>query len=403
VTKAVIISNGLDTNGQNARFVRAAQKHGDHPAILNALAIGQIDPGGVVGRLRIAADKHPEAGLTIRSYHRHQQYFEFPGGQLWDRRSQGEIRLYAREADVIHFNNSDIAARTFDLYQKPLLLHHHGSMFRNNPQRMLDIAAHRKMIQAVSTIDLQRPAPEKLYWLPTAYDVAALRTFGLLNDRSPDGRIRIVHCPTNRALKHTDLFLQAVSELLDEGLPIDLVMVENQTNEVAMAEKAKADIVYDQLMFGYGCNSVEAWAMGKPVIAGADDWTLRRMRSLWGGLPFQPATSHSLKGVIRKMVQSADMRDEAAQRGVAHVLKYHDELPALEILAQLYRDAITLRHKPRIHGKGVLFQSRKRALMVDGQRIEFNGGQAVVTDEVVVERLRRTIKQRPLFGVEEVA
>ena len=87
-----------------------------------------------------------------------------------------------------------------------------------------------------------------------------------------------------------------------------------------------------------------------------------------------------------------------------HVLRYHDELPALERLAELYHDAMKLRNQPRIQGKGVLFASRtKKRLTVDGQDVEFRDGQALVTDVEVVKVLRRTVKQRPMYGVEEVA
>src|SRR6185369_446611 len=106
---------------------------------------------------------------------------------------------------------------------------------------------------------------------------------------------RIVHAPTNRTLKHTDLFLEAVRQLTEEGLPIDLDLIEGQTHSECMARKAQADIVFDQLAFGYGCNAVEAWGMGIPVIAGAEDqWVLNRMDQEWGGLPFMLATTQNL-------------------------------------------------------------------------------------------------------------
>src|SRR6185369_9466577 len=156
-----------------------------------------------------------------------------------------------------------------------------------------------------------------------------------------DGRVRIVHAPTNRTLKHTDLFLEAVRQLTEEGLPIDLDLIEGQTWAETMRRKAQADIVFDQLAFGYGCNAVEAWGMGIPVIAGAEDpWVIQRMSDLWGYVPFYEAGAASLKASVKRMVESADLRARAAEEGLNHVRTYHDEKPALAILADLYEQAI---------------------------------------------------------------
>ena len=416
MTDVLILSNALDTNGQNARYVRAAEKYGDDVRVINALAIGNVDPGGVVARLQEAAKGHPEVGLKIRSAHKQDQYFRFEGDLRWGHDApagqRAEVRQLAHLADVIHLNNSERGLFELGMARdkKPALLHHHGTLFRNNTRRMLDVARAQRMVQAVSTIDLQRPDPDILHWLPTAYDIDALQKLGKA-DRKAD-RVRIGHFPTNRELKYTNLFVKAIRELQEEGLPVDLVPGEFLTEDKdwlprwtwaeTMAAKADCDILYDQLNYGYGCNSVEAWGMGIPVIAGADHWTIRRMADLWGTLPFVAAQPMSLKGVIRKMVKSEQMRKDAAAVGLAHVRKYHDELPALEILAQLYRDAMNVRKKPRIQGKGVLFSSSKMKRMhIDGQEIHFVDGVATVTDAKVVEGLRIRARTRPMLGIKE--
>lgn len=396
---AFILSYALDTNGQNARFVAASRKHGD--GILRALAVGNSDPAGVVARFQQAAAKTDN--LRIRSAHRTSAYFEFPGDIEWTQRTEQEIRRLANEADVIHLNNSAMAVRKLRIKPKPMLLHHHGSMFRGNPERMLQVAQHHRMVQAVSTVDLLQHAEDGvLHWLPTAYDIDALQA--LRNERRDADTVRVVHCPTNRALKGTDAFLAAVDDLTAEGLPIEVVMVEGQTHAEAMAVKATADVVFDQVTLGYGCNSVEAWGMGIPVISGGEPWTIDKMRKLWGTTPFYSATRKTLKQKLRAMVLSRELRAEYAQRGLEHVRKYHDERPALATLAELYVMSIKARERPRIQGKSVQFMSaRKMVRHVDGVAVDFSTGVATVTDVDVVEKLRRTIKRRPLFGIDEVA
>jgi hypothetical protein len=400
----MILSYGQDTNGGNYRMQQAAAKHGEAESVINALAIGASDPAGVVGRYQIAAEKL--GGLRIRSAHRAMAYFDFPTDMTWDRHTEPKIRQLAEAADVIHLNNSWTAYVRFHL-RKPAVLHHHGSMFRKDPDRAFAMAKQHRMIQAVSTIDLQQPDPSQLHWLPTAYDVDWLQAYAAENRREPDGRIRIVHCPTNREYKHTAVLEAAVKELQAERLKVDLVIVENVTWAESLAAKAKADIVFDQLLWGYGCNGVEAWGMGIPVISGAEEWTLSRMAQEFPAVPFEEANERTFKDVLRAMVKSADLREDAAQRGLAHVRKYHDELPALTRLAELYAKAIKHHTRVLIPSKAdsVTFRNSKGKLVYDdeGNRIVFHDGLVKVSDPFVIERLRGLSKGRPSYGIEEVA
>jgi hypothetical protein len=404
------MSHGQDTNGQNARYGRASAKWGADPDVLKALAIGKDDPGGVVGRYQLAAEKF--GTLSIKSVHRVEHYFDWQDPSiLWTRENQAEIRALVDEADIIHLNNSYMAVMRFHV-RKPMLLHHHGSLFRNNPQHMLDTAKHHRMLQAVSTIDLTRPAPKLLHWLPTAYDIDALAAFArkreVLKHRiRPDGRIRIVSAPTNRELKSTEQLIVAVKHLQAEGLPIDLELIEGRTNLEVLTAKATADIVFDQTMFGYGCNAVEAWGMGVPVIAGADPWTLDAMRKEWGrgGLPFYSATDATIIDAIRDLATSKDLRDEFGARGLAHVRKYHDEKPALERLAELYGMAIKHYSEARnAKVEAVTFRNPKgRPIYADDKRLEWQDGTLTTDDPYIISRLRKYAQTRPNFGIEEVA
>lgn len=340
--EALILGYALDTNGGNARFVHAAERWGTDPDVLKVFAVGRYDPAGVVGRFQLAAEKTDS--LRIRSAHRSEAYFEFPRDILWDRSTDQLVRTLAKEADVIHLNNSWKAYRQLRL-RTPGLLHHHGSLFRSNPAALLSVARALHFVQAVSTIDLQRVAPDVLHWLPTAYDIDALGAFGAAHRRTPDGRIRVVSAPTNRMWKSTDALEAAVTLVQAEGLPVDLVLVEGRTWAECMAMKATADIYFDQVILGYGCNAIEAWGMGVPVIAGADAWTLDRMRSEFP-LPFHEATPDTIAASIRALARSADLRADYAARGMAHVRRFHDEKPALARLAELYVQAMAEYERP---------------------------------------------------------
>src|SRR5690606_27554167 len=125
----------------------------------------------------------------------------------------------------------------------------------------------------------------------------------------------------------------AVRQLQAEGLPVELVLVEGRTWAECLTVKATADIYFDQVLLGYGCNAIEAWGMGIPVVAGADEWTLAQMRKEWNlgkrPMPFHEATEATIADALRELVQSPDLRAEVAKRGHAHAQKYHAERPAL--------------------------------------------------------------------------
>jgi hypothetical protein len=418
--KALIVGTALDTNGQNARFVEAAKRWGDDPDVLKALVVGKYDPADVGGRFREAAAKH--GGLAIRSAHASEAYFEFPADIRWMPRRHGHpnnalVQQLADECDVIHLNNSHHAYNRLRMHRlrKPALLHHHGTLFRNHPDGLLLAARQFHMLQCVSTIDLQRRAPDLLHWLPTAYDLDAMARIREEHRRPDDGKVRIVSCPTNREIKSTDALEAAVSQLQAEGLPVELVIVTGRPWAEALAVKATADIYFDQVGLGYGCNAVEAWGMGIPVIAGADEWVLARMRKEWNlrgnaPLPFFPATETTIGDAIRALVQGGpDYREEWADTGYRHAATYHAEKPALARLAELY--AMAIQKKQHAEESGAVweqhlpgvFRSENPDLRVRiaSRHVQFVDGIARVDDPEVARRIRN-LAARASTGITEV-
>lgn len=79
--------------------------------------------------------------------------------------------------------------------------------------------------------------------------------------------LRILHAPNHRAIKGTQFFIDAVNELVAEGLDIELIILERLPNDKVREVMATVDIVADQLIIGwYGMFALEAMAMEKPVL-----------------------------------------------------------------------------------------------------------------------------------------
>lgn len=76
------------------------------------------------------------------------------------------------------------------------------------------------------------------------------------------------HAPTSRSIKGTNLLLDAISQLEDQGIAINLKLIENKSHAEAVELYKEVDVFVDQLYAGwYGAVAVELMALGKPVIA----------------------------------------------------------------------------------------------------------------------------------------
>lgn len=310
------------------------------------------DPNGEALRFKAAAERH--GGALIRAVTRSTHSFKRLPVDVLLAGNGGAIERLWEAADVIHLNNRPEAYDRFDGGRgKPVLLHHHGAKFRTDPDAMLTLAARRGWTQAASTLDLVEIAPDAITWLPTAYDLSALATLRRQHRRPEDGLVRIAHAPTFRTLKSTKVLERAVAQLQGEGLPLELDVIEGVSWAECLRRKAAADLFVDQLLLGYGCNAIEAWGMGLPVVAGVDPeraaWmnhpipatTRARMLAEFGGaLPFYEASEDTLVDALRALVTDPGLRDEFALRGLEHVAAFHGQLVSLERLVALYRQVL---------------------------------------------------------------
>lgn len=378
------------------------------------MSAGQ-DLAGIGYRYHVAAEKQ---GKDYRSVMRTHTYLDYPVDIYWQRQD-AEIRALFKEADVIHLNGSTQPYTLLGGPQqgKPAILEHHGTAFRGYPGPIIAEGHSRHLIQAVSTIDLLHASPELLSWLPAPYDLPALKKLGKANRRPADGRVLVATAPTARGIKSTELLIQAVAELAAEGLPVDLDVIENLSWAECLKRKARADIFFDQVILGYGCNAIEAWGMGIPVIAGADEWTLGEMyKTFDGAMPFYAATTGTIKAAVAYLSGSADARAEWASVGLTHALRWHGEKPALARAEELYEKAVAemagvaLRQRVQVEGgdvrpgPGVFYSPTYRALMVhfrDAQ-FKFAGGYLVLDDPYAAGLFRAYLESYSDKGIVEL-
>lgn len=141
-------------------------------------------------------------------------------------------------------------------------------------------------------------------------------------------KLRILHAPNHRAIKGTRYFTDAINELVDEGMNIELVILERVPNEQIRRIMASVDVVADQLIVGwYAMFALEAMAMEKPVLC----YLRQDLEHLYmaSGLidtdeiPIINCSPLTVKEAIRDLALNMDKLPEIGKRSREYVIKHH--------------------------------------------------------------------------------
>jgi hypothetical protein len=151
----------------------------------------------------------------------------------------------------------------------------------------------------------------------------------------------VLHAPSHRRAKGTDLIQQAVDRLRrEEGIQLEFLLVENMSRDEARALYARADILVDQLFAGwYGGLAVELMALGKPVISYIREGDLRFIPpAMATELPIIRATPDAITEVLRIWI--TERRGELKDLGAkcrAFVERWHDPMIIAASLKEEYQ------------------------------------------------------------------
>ena len=162
---------------------------------------------------------------------------------------------------------------------------------------------------------------------------------------------KIVHAPSHRGYKGTDVILRAIEELHGEGLQFEFTLLENVPNSVVRDILADADIVVSQL---YGdvlsTFSEEGMATGNAVVGRfvAD--------SVPPNLPAVNANRFTLKEQLREMITNVDKRIQISYASRDYVEKYFSHLT----VAQSLLDTIQSNDEKRYDYQPVFYKRLKK-------------------------------------------
>jgi glycosyltransferase involved in cell wall biosynthesis len=169
-----------------------------------------------------------------------------------------------------------------------------------------------------------------------------------------DTPLRVLHAPNHRAIKGTQYLIEAVKELKEAGVDIELVILERMPNEEVKRVMATVDIVADQLIVGwYAMFALEAMAMGKPVICyirkDLEELYITRGLLSPGELPVINCTPLTVQQKLRDLASDRSVLDEIGQHSRAYALKLHSTEAVGRVFDSINR-SIGLRANPAREG-----------------------------------------------------
>jgi len=147
----------------------------------------------------------------------------------------------------------------------------------------------------------------------------------------------VVHAPSNRVRKGTELVIDACREL-----GVELEIVEGLHHTEARKRYERADIVVDQLNAGwYGLFAIEAMALGKPVVTALHEEAVARTEEALGiEVPIVNTSKETLVETLRPLVESPEERRRIGAASRQYVEQVHDVNRNANRLLEIY-DAVT--------------------------------------------------------------
>lgn len=261
--------------------------------------------------------------------------------------------------DLFHFHYASSLLPDYeDLKQlrrmgKKMIMHHWGNDVRfhdkariHNPyvytgdsppnevmhERLVTISQYidEAIVQDYEVYDYVQPYYKKVHVIPISIDLTPFQpSFPDVHKKRP----LIIHAPTNPDFKGT-AYIEAAIDRLKETYDFDYQRIEKMNHQEAIRLFHKADIIVDQILCGsYGLFSVEAMALGKPVIV----FVREDLKSKFpADLPIVNANPDTVADAIEMLLVRPELRFKLGQRGRVYAETYHDKRHVVDRLEQIY-------------------------------------------------------------------
>jgi glycosyltransferase involved in cell wall biosynthesis len=155
-----------------------------------------------------------------------------------------------------------------------------------------------------------------------------------------NGSVKVLHTPNHGGFKGTEFVIDAVAQLKQEGLLVDLILLEQVSNEKVRELVQTVDILAEQFIAtGYALSGLEGMASGLPVLANLDHEAYTRVFRRYAFLnecPILSTSPESLVENMRLLVKNPALRKELGSASRKYVEKYHSSETVQYLFGSIY-------------------------------------------------------------------
>lgn len=264
-------------------------------------------------------------------------YFNWSDGQRKALVDEAIDKLKLNEYEIIHYDGGldffrdPAQALKWKKEGKKIVCCYYGSDLRSRGLiRELDQISDLNITSEFDHLALKK----NIEYLFYPYDPSELPA----KSNVENDRVRIVHSPTNRKYKGTDLIISVI-EKIEKEKKIEFLLLENLSRSEVLKIKSTCDISIDQVGgimggTGYGKAGLETLAMSIPTITNMtseyEKWIPEN--------PFIVANNfNDLYVKLNELIEDKHLRDEYGRKGQGWVNKYHSFESVNKRLKELYK------------------------------------------------------------------
>ncbi|CAM3564920.1 glycosyltransferase [Marinicrinis lubricantis] len=333
-SKYKIIHVPLEIAGQVGMICDFTKKAGHHAAgynyFPNTLKYNRIYEVSGVEQVKILEP----ATKVFDLFHFHNGYTILPGFK------DVEMIRDAGKKMIMHHRGNDVRSRKrsarWNGYDNPYVYaegsHPDADIDRNLRffAKHMDAAIVQDFELYHYVIDYYAAEGKSVYMLPRLIDPAkTIPSYPSVHNKRP----LIVHAPTNRLFKGSDIVIKVVEQLKKE-IPLDFKLIEGMSHAEALRLYQEADIIIDQILCGaYGNLSVEGMALGKAVICYVRPDIVATLPS---NFPVVSANPDTLYDRLKELALDSERRHTLGRMGRTFIEQYHDGDKIIPKLLAIY-------------------------------------------------------------------
>lgn len=283
---------------------------------MNICIIADMDPGAQCATLWKAFMKHTDN--DVRYIVGQSTYLGYDEDLNTQTSPKEEIEKAIKESDFYIIIPVCAPISLPNLNRNNHLVYLVGSLARNNPYYFLHEWL-RKDTMLVTSMDYSYSS---LVGASAQHIPISLALDEIPARRKTSDKIRVVHSPTSRQVKSTEIFLEAMKKVEQNNPNVETVLIEKKPWKESLQIKSTCDISYDQCTLGaYGAGAVESMAMGQVVLGRTNKWVKSFFTER---IPIVDCTHETIRDLIEQLIRDEGARRSIGAEGRRFVEEHHD-------------------------------------------------------------------------------